>query len=312
MPPRAQGRSPRRVAGTTPRDPRFVRARDGGARGTSSWKARALMALRVGALATGLLGSGWYVQRVMTSGEAFEVRDIRVIGHSRLSIGEVEALLHGLRGRNIVRTPLEEWRAKLLSSPWVRDASLRRALPDTIEVRIVERVPLAVAHAGETLLLIDDQGEIVDEFGPRYRQLDLPIVEGLVPKTSDRPAVPDTTRVALVAEALQSLRDAGLLGRVSQIDVSHVRNVSVLLVDDPVLLFVGHQQFAERVQAYLDMKERLAQMVDGVESVDLRFENRVYVRPRKAGAKFASMPQAPDEGAVAEAMAEPEDGNGQQ
>lgn len=311
MPPRAQGRPQRRVPAGTPRDPRFVRARDGGAR-TGTWRSRVAAGLRVGVLAVALLGSGWYVQRVMTSGEAFEVRHLRVMGQSRLSLGEVEGLLAGLKGRNIVLTGLEEWRLKLLSSPWVRDASLRRSLPDTIEVRLVERAPMAVAHAGDGLWLIDEQGTVVDEFTPRYGALDLPIVEGLMGAGSGMPSAPDPERVALVATALQSLRDGGLLGRVSQIDVSQLRNVAVLLNDDTVLLHVGFEQFAERVQAYLDMKERLARMVDGVESVDLRFGNRVYVRPRNPGVTFASMPAEPDEGAVAEAMAEPEDGDAQQ
>jgi cell division protein FtsQ len=311
MPPRPQGRNTRRVPGATPRDPRFVRARDGGARAHASWKARLWTGARVAALSIGLIGSGWYVQRVMTSGEAFEVRDIRSLGTRRLSDGEIDALLHGLIGRNIVTTDLEEWRARLLSSPWVREASLRRALPDTIEVRIVERSPMAVAHAGDTLWLIDEQGAVVDEFGPRYGTLDLPIVEGLMGRDARQAGQPDQARVALISGTLQSLRDAGLLGRVSQIDVGNLRNVTILLNDDPVLLQVGHEKFAERVQAYLDMEERLTRMVQEVESVDLRFENRVYVRPRKPGVTFASMPPVPEEGTVEEALAEPEDGNEQ-
>ena len=112
--------------------------------------------------------------------QAFAVVRLRAIGNSRLSEGEIEGLLDGLKGRNIVTTPLEPWRQRLLASPWVREASLRRALPGTIEVRITERVPMAVARSGDSLLLIDEQGAIVDEFGPRYRSLDLPIVEGLM------------------------------------------------------------------------------------------------------------------------------------
>ncbi|HTU99854.1 MAG TPA: FtsQ-type POTRA domain-containing protein, partial [Luteitalea sp.] len=247
MPPRPPGKQPRRVPGATPRDPRFVRARDGGPRARTPWRTRLIAAVRVGTVATLLLGSGWYVQDVMTSGDAFRVTDILPIGTKRLSVGEVEALLHGLRGRNIVLADLETWRGRLLASPWVRDASLRRALPGRIEVRITERVPMAVAHVGEVLLLIDDQGEVVDEFGPRYGSLDLPIVEGLLGKDPVASAAPDAARVALVAGVLQSLRDAGLLGLVSQIDVSDARNVSILLSKDPVLLKVGHERFAERV-----------------------------------------------------------------
>jgi cell division septal protein FtsQ len=311
MPPRPQGRNARRVAPATTRDPRLLRARDGGQRGARLWRARLWTAARVGTLALVLVGSGWYVQDVMTSGEAFAVVRLRAIGNSRLSEGEIEGLLDGLKGRNIVTTALEPWRQRLLSSPWVREASLRRALPGTIEVRITERVPMAVARSGDTLLLVDEQGAIVDEFGPRYRSLDLPIVEGLTERAG-KPVAADAARVAVLAEALASLSDARLLGRVSQLDVSNVRNVAVMLIDDPTVLQLGHEMFGDRVRAYLDMKDRLARMVEQVESVDLRFGNRVYVRPRKSGTTFASMPQVPVGDNVEEALAEPEDVDGQQ
>lgn len=309
MPPRPQGRNTRRVPPASTRDPRLLRARDGGLRGRS-WRARVWTGLRIGTLAIGLVGSGWYVQDAMTSGAAFAVADLKLISHSRLSVGEVEGLLDGLKGRNIVMTPLEPWRQRLLSSPWVREASLRRALPSTIEVRITERVPMAVARSGDALLLIDEQGTVIDEFGPRYRALDLPIVEGLMERDG-KPAVADPAYVALVADTLGSLREARLLGSVSQVDVRNLRDVTVLLMNDAALLHLGRERFGERVQSYLDMRERLAQMVEQVESVDLRFENRVYVRPRKPGATFASMPQAPPEGPVEEALAESGDVDGQ-
>lgn len=307
----AQGRSARRVPGAAPRDPRLLRSRGGVRGGTPSWRGRAWTVARVAMLVVALIGSGWYVQDVMTSGDAFAVRKLRVIGTSRLSQGEVQGLLDGLVGRNIVTTALEPWRARLLASPWVREASLRRALPSTIEVRITERLPMAVARAGETLLLIDEQGAVVDEFGPRYGRLDLPIVDGLIDPRATVTTPPDEARVALVSSVLVSLRDGNLLGRVSQIDVRTPRNVVVMLSGDTAQLQVGRERFAERVQGYLDMQERLARMLTQVESVDLRFDNRVYVRPRKAGVTFASMPQVPAEETVEEALAEPGDADGQ-
>jgi cell division septal protein FtsQ len=310
--PRTPPRSTRRVPPTATRDPRLLRARDGGQRAARTWRARVWTGLRIGTLALVLVGSGWYVQDVMTSSSAFAVQQLRVIGTRRLSEGEVEALLDGLKGRNIVTTPLEAWRERLLASPWVRDASLRRALPSTIEVRIAERLPMAVARSGDHLLLIDDQGTVVDEFGPRYGSLDLPIVEGLMERGGKAEPTPDDARVALVVATLASLRDGGLLARVSQIDVSDGRNVAVTLIGDPAVLYLGRERFAERVQAYLEMGDRLTRMVEQVASVDLRFENRVYVRPRKPGVTFASMPQVPEEDTVEEALAEPGDDDGQQ
>ena len=57
MPPRPQGRQQRRVPGATPRDPRFVRARDGGARSRTTLAQRLRAVVRVCAVGGLLLGS---------------------------------------------------------------------------------------------------------------------------------------------------------------------------------------------------------------------------------------------------------------
>jgi cell division septal protein FtsQ len=42
---------------------------------------------------------------------------------------------------------------------------------------------------------------------------------------------------------------------------------------------LGGEQFAERLQTYVDLAPALHQRVRDIESVDLRFDDRVYVRP---------------------------------
>ena len=53
----------------------------------------------------------------------------------------------------------------------------------------------------------------------------------------------------------------------------------VLLDDDAALLHLGEDKFLERVQSYLDLAPALKQRVPEIDYVDLRFDERVYVRP---------------------------------
>jgi hypothetical protein len=82
---------------------------------------------------------------------------------------------------------------------------------------------------------------------------------------------------ARVLDALSARRD--LAERVSQIDVSDVHDAVVLLESDPALLHLGHERFAERLQAYLDLAPALRERVPDIDYVDLRFDERLYVRP---------------------------------
>jgi cell division septal protein FtsQ len=72
---------------------------------------------------------------------------------------------------------------------------------------------------------------------------------------------------------------------VSQIDVSDAHDAVVILKDDTVLVRVGEDHFAERVQAYLDLAEPLRERIPDIDYVDLRFDERVYVRPQGTGTK---------------------------
>jgi cell division septal protein FtsQ len=212
-----------------------------------------------------------------------QVGRIVVTGNVRLSSAEVQALTHGLYGRSILTADLTACRRRLLESPWVADAALRRVLPSTIEVRVVERQPIGISRLGNQLYLIDRSGTVIDEFGPRYREFDLPIVDGLVrtPKRG-KPAI-DAERAELAARVIDSVSTRKAIARrLSQIDVSDLHDVVVLLEGDSALLHLGEERFVERLQSYLEVASALRVRVSDIDYVDLRFDNRVYVKPRGA------------------------------
>jgi cell division septal protein FtsQ len=162
----------------------------------------------------------WMTRRVLTA-DALTITQIRVSGNSRLSKGEVIALLDGIRGANMLTVDLDEWRQKLLSSPWVADAAMRRVLPATVAVAIAERQPMGIGRINGELYLIDDRGGLIDQFGPNYAEFDLPIIDGLAAAPRDSSTLVDAGRAALAARVLAALQTRpDLARRVSQIDVS--------------------------------------------------------------------------------------------
>jgi cell division septal protein FtsQ len=53
----------------------------------------------------------------------------------------------------------------------------------------------------------------------------------------------------------------------------------VMLQDDSALLHLGEDKFLERLQSYVDLAPALREQVREIDYVDLRFGDRVYVRP---------------------------------
>jgi cell division septal protein FtsQ len=262
-----------------PADKRFRRAHVRPPRRRRAWSHIFVATRAITALA--LFGAGAYLlqQQVARAG-ALHVDRITVRGNHRLEAGEVLVLLEGLRGQHLLAVDLEQWQRRVMASPWVGHATLRRVLPSTVDVTIQERRPLAIGRLSGELYLVADDGHVIDEYGPNYAQLDLPILDGLGAPPDEGGAAVDEGRTELANRLLASVgRNAALLRRLSQIDVSNARDAVVVLEGDTTLVHLGAEQFLERLQSYVDLSPALRERVSDIEYADVRFGNHIYVRP---------------------------------
>jgi cell division septal protein FtsQ len=260
-----------------PSDKRFRRAHVSPSR--RRWKPSLAMIAKVAAAVVAGVFLVYQSVAFAFTTSALKVARITVEGNQRMSRGEVLSRLEGLDGAHMLTVDLETWRERLRGAPWVADATLRRVFPRTIMVVIAERAPMGIGRLNDRLMLVDPEGTIIDEFGPNYATLDLPIIDGLA---AGGPTLVDGERAILASRLIAGLQQQPELARlVSQIDVSDVRDAAVLLKNDTAVLKVGHEKFAERLQAYLELAPALRERVDGIDYVDLRFDKRVYVRPRE-------------------------------
>jgi cell division protein FtsQ len=231
------------------------------------------------ALLAGLTYGVYRTSIVAAQAHVLRVDRIVVRGNGRLTDAQVMAMLNGLRGESLMWTDLEAWRARLLASPWIRDAALRRSLPSTVEITVTERTPIGIARIDGELYLVDESGVLIDEYGPHFAEFDLPIVDGL-PAADAAGAVTDEARAALAAQVIAAVKaKPQLANRLSQVDVSDAHNARVILTGDGARIQLGEDRFLTRLQSYLDLAPTLRERVAEIDSVDLRFDDRIYVRP---------------------------------
>jgi cell division septal protein FtsQ len=251
------------------------RKRGAGVLRFASWRlARYAAAIGVVAYA------GYTATTLVLHASALQVRRIAVHGNVRISSGEVQAIVDGLRGSSIITADLDGYRRRLMRSPWIADVALRRVLPSTVEVFVSERRPIGLCRLGGALYLIDGSGTLIDEFGPQYAEFDLPIIDGLVAAPNSGQPTIDDGRAELAARVIEALAPRkDIAQRVSQIDVRDIHDAVVILQDDGALLHLGDEKFLERLQSYVDLAPALREQVREIDYVDLRFGDRVYVRP---------------------------------
>lgn len=266
------------VKAATEKNFRRARLKPGKRRGAKrrvSWRA-----VRVVVVTVLVTYAAYRAFDLVVSASALQVQHISVTGNSKMSAGEIRALADGIRGKSILTADLSAYRRRLLASPWVADVGLRRVLPSTIEVFVSEREPMGLCRLQKQLYLVDRSGVVIDEFGPQYAQFDLPIIDGLVrPPSSGQPAI-DERRAEFAARVLDGIAPRKDLARsISQIDVTDLHDAVVLIEGDTALLHLGEDRFLERLQSYVDVAPALRDRVHDIDYVDLRFKDRLYVRP---------------------------------
>jgi cell division protein FtsQ len=269
-----------------PADKRFRRAHVKPGRRRNYWRAVAIPAARYALIGVVVAYGMYHVSGIAAQAHALRIEKISIRGNERISKAEVAQALDGMIGQSLVWTNLDHWREQLLKSPWIHDAAMRRSLPSTIEVVVSERRPIGIGRLHGDLFLVDEHGIILDQFGTRYADYDLPIIDGLVVRDSNGSRIADEAGAELAARVIAALKARPKISeRVSQLDVRDLHNAAVILGRDTAVIHLGEDQFLQRVEAYLDLAPALRERVADIDYVDLRFDDRIYVRPSGKKAK---------------------------
>jgi cell division protein FtsQ len=115
----------------------------------------------VWAVAAGLPRQATLGLATASSEAGFVVRQVEIDGarhQPRLSIYR-EVLDGG--SDSMLLADLDAMRARLVTLPWVKDASIQRRWPDRLHIRIEERKPAAIWQHRGRLRLIDSDGEVL-------------------------------------------------------------------------------------------------------------------------------------------------------
>jgi hypothetical protein len=93
-------------------------------------------------------------------------------------------------------------------------------------------------------------------------------------------ALVDAERARLAARLLADLAAAPAVARrVSQIKAVDAHDAAVILNGDPAVVHLGDTAFVARLRSYVELSGALHERVPAIDYVDMRFDNRVYVRP---------------------------------
>ena len=190
----------------------------------------------------------------------FRVRRVEIAGLQYLPPGKVTAAL-GLESNATVFDDLAAAGRRLAALPGVISAEVERRLPGTLEIQVVEAVPVALAPRSGGLALLDSSGNVLP-FDPAVFAPDLPVAA-----TVDR-------RIARVLARVQE-HDPQMFARVRT--AWRVRD-DVLLDVDGRRFWFGPAVTAEDIRAVTAVAQDLARQGRNYQELDGRYAGQVIVR----------------------------------
>jgi cell division protein FtsQ len=226
-----------------------------------------------------LVYSGWQALLHLTTTPGLALTNVEVEGASRTSPEAVRALLAPYVGRNLLALDLDRVAAAAAADPWVREAGVRRVLPHTLRVAVVERAPAALAVIHGLVHVVDESGFVVGPAGAAF-SLDQPLLTGL-----DRfRGAPLSDALAVGARAIARLREASPSWEreVSELDLSQPDRIAVVTKKPGPRILLDAEHVDRNLNDYLALRPEIERRTGPTASVDLRWSRRISVLPAEA------------------------------
>ncbi|MBI3813406.1 MAG: FtsQ-type POTRA domain-containing protein, partial [Nitrospinae bacterium] len=159
-----------------------------------------LILLSLSAITAGTYEGYGYV----VSSPYFNISDITLEGNINLKKDEVLSLCNIKTGQSIFSADIDDIYKRLKGHPWIRDAVVKKELPDKLSIKISERSPAAVLKS-KGIYLMDNEGVILTEL-KGDAEIELPVIiepETFAYKEGGRVNSEDVLRSIDIAERLK-------------------------------------------------------------------------------------------------------------
>jgi cell division protein FtsQ len=234
-----------------------------------------------------LIGAAWLVYDCASS-EHFRVRSVRVQGTALLTQADIENAAP-VKGANVFWVDRAQIAARLRAMPLVQQVDVVATLPETLDIRIVERQPAAFWTSGDQTYLVDREGVILKPVNAETAQARVCAGQPCDPRLAALPSVAQVDARPLsagdrvdVSALATSARLASVLPGVGiqplSFEWSTDAGLEVPTSDGWRARFNEAGNLDRQVATLRTIRDELSRSKASAQVVDVRFEDRPYFR----------------------------------
>lgn len=303
-----------------PKAPRVLKRAQTGARTQTSARREKLgnigrragrIGLRAGIVLGVVYGLMFGVEQVYdyaTTSPRFEVKHLIYEPTAHVDDAHLRELLALEPGTNILALDLQELSERVVADAWVKEATVTREMPDTVEIDVVEHRASAVVLAGKFYLA--NEAGLLFKQAERGERGELPIITGI-----DRADLVDRREdvEAKVATAIDVLAryEAKHRPRLSEIHIGEGEELTLYTAQTGTRLSLGRGELEPKLARYDALRAALGERADRLSVVHLDAsegagrKDRVVARFVHAEDEHAFLAESMDQHAPAEPLLQP-------
>ncbi len=177
----------------------------------------------------------------LTTTPIFNISNIKIIGNEQVKYEEILSL-SGLKvDTNLFKNTKNNITKNIKQNAYIDSVSIKRKLPDTIEIQIKEKQKAYMLQFMNGYAYIDNQGYILQISQDKK---ELPILKGYVTSEEyiyegNRLCIDDLEKLEVTSKIMQAIRDVGIEQNISSIDITNKQEYSLYIESELKTIHLG-------------------------------------------------------------------------
>lgn len=171
----------------------------------------------------------------------FNIKSITIIGNEKIATDEIVSLSGIQLEENIFKVSSSKVEQAIKTNAYIESVQIKRKLPETIEIQIIEREPSYILTLGNAYIYMNTQGYLLEI---SKEPLKLPVITGfLTPEEQiqegNRLCAEDLQRLSSVIQIVDSANNNEIRKLITKIDISDKQDYVLELKSEKKNIHIG-------------------------------------------------------------------------
>lgn len=171
----------------------------------------------------------------------FNLKNVNIVGNSKVSSEEILSLSGLVHNESIFKVNKASVSNKIYKNPYIENIEIRRKIPSTINIQVVERETRFMLEFANAYVYINSQGYMLEI---TQEKAEVPLISGFTTELEEinpgnRLCTEDLKRLQIVIEIMEVAKNNNIANLVTKVDISDTSDYIVEFASEGKIAHLG-------------------------------------------------------------------------